>query len=167
MPNHKACTICLERLPMAQFYRNGTDRNGQISYHSQCKVCQLARKAPNPEYQRRYQKEYQARRLLCLVERRVHSWVSNHNTRARQGNIQGRLTYQGLRDKLKFAGARCEDCGLEGLESLQLDHVKPLAHGGTNWLANTDFVCVDCHRLRTVAKFPSCVDDCLGSSVEI
>jgi 5-methylcytosine-specific restriction endonuclease McrA len=36
------------------------------------------------------------------------------------------------------------------MQDLTVDHIKPLAQGGSNDLTNKQLLCIDCHREKTV-----------------
>jgi len=55
--------------------------------------------------------------------------------------------------RAKYIGGKfCEECG--SVESLELDHVVGIAHGGGGgWLSNYRLLCKSCHRKKTNADF--------------
>lgn len=58
-----------------------------------------------------------------------------------------------MRAKLFLANPLCVQCGLSGRAALatELDHIKPLVHGGTNDDENMQGLCKDCHAAKTAA----------------
>lgn len=67
------------------------------------------------------------------------------NNAARGGNG---WTWQRTRGAvLERDGYRCIECGALGVR-FEVDHIVPLAAGGTNELANLRTLCVPCHRTR-------------------
>ena len=51
-----------------------------------------------------------------------------------------------IREILKAAKQVCKQCGT--MEKLTVDHIVPLAAGGTNEASNLQFLCVDCQNKR-------------------
>ncbi|MDH3026827.1 HNH endonuclease signature motif containing protein [Gordonia alkanivorans] len=50
-------------------------------------------------------------------------------------------------------GNRCANCGANGdTTRLECDHVTNVKRGGDDSLANTQLLCVDCHRTKTAAE---------------
>lgn len=45
---------------------------------------------------------------------------------------------------------RCQACG-NGVDKLELDHIVPVAFGGSNALDNLQWLCVQCHKEKTKA----------------
>ena len=72
--------------------------------------------------------------------------ANNHNVRAHQYGAPGTITLQNVLWLYDYYGNKCVDCGTS--EDLTLDHVKPLTHGGTNWPANLQVVCMSCNHKR-------------------
>jgi 5-methylcytosine-specific restriction endonuclease McrA len=56
---------------------------------------------------------------------------------------------QRIKEKLiAMHGEKCVACGKTGVP-LTLDHIKPIALGGKNELANGQMLCIPCHNLKT------------------
>ncbi len=48
-------------------------------------------------------------------------------------------------------GAACRKCG-KGVGRLEVDHVVPLAAGGSNAELNLQLLCIDCHKLKSLKE---------------
>jgi 5-methylcytosine-specific restriction endonuclease McrA len=85
-----------------------------------------------------------------------HFEIRDGTRNLRQGNARGGYTYLGphargrgqaspeqIRARIDYYGGRCWMCGSP--EADTLDHVIPLARGGTNWPANLRPACRSCN----------------------
>lgn len=74
--------------------------------------------------------------------------------RKRYGRIEGRRG-QHLRKARLDAEPLCRLCKAKGLVRVATvpDHIKPLAHGGTDTDDNIRCICDDCHREVTAQQF--------------
>lgn len=55
------------------------------------------------------------------------------------------------RRKLKIGRtSRCSICG--AMDSLERDHIVPLAEGGSDTISNLQILCKGCHRTKTLAE---------------
>lgn len=93
-----------------------------------------------------------------LIERR---WAANnpdkikakiHRQRARRVGAEGSFSAQDVREQLKRQEGRCFWCG-RALEKYHVDHVTPLAKGGTNHPSNIVCSCPRCN-LKKSDKLP-------------
>ena len=79
--------------------------------------------------------------------------IYDHNNRARRRKAQGRLS-KGLADKLfKLQRGKCACCGKPLGDDYHLDHIMPLALGGTNTDDNIQLLTAACN-LKKHAKHP-------------
>ncbi|MFD7591709.1 HNH endonuclease [Kitasatospora sp. NPDC059812] len=54
----------------------------------------------------------------------------------------------------RAGGSHCEACGLRFLGSaIDVDHIKPIAHGGQDVDDNVQTLCRPCHKLKTRRDF--------------
>lgn len=67
------------------------------------------------------------------------------NIAARGGS--GWIWQRTKREVLERDGQRCVACGATGVR-FEVDHIVPLANGGSNELQNLRTLCVPCHRKR-------------------
>lgn len=73
-----------------------------------------------------------------------------HLGRSRRRGASGKFTPEQLRARFAFFGDRCAYCGTEG--KLSIDHVIPLARGGSNWPANLRPACLKCNSSKCDRK---------------
>ena len=77
------------------------------------------------------------------------------NSRAGRAGARGRLSAEGLRDRILESGGRCEWCAVSLVEAeFELDHVLSLKQGGAHAAANLVVSCPDCNR-RKGQKHPA------------
>ena len=77
------------------------------------------------------------------------------NSRAGRAGAKGRLSADGLRDRILESGGRCEWCAVSLVNAnFELDHVLSLKQGGANAAANLVVACPDCNR-RKGQKHPA------------
>lgn len=69
------------------------------------------------------------------------------NRRARKRNAGGYHTHLDVLDILKRQNFRCVECGksVRKRESRHVDHVMPIALGGSNWPSNLQVLCAPCN----------------------
>ncbi|MGE5595524.1 MAG: HNH endonuclease [Hyphomicrobiales bacterium] len=86
------------------------------------------------------------RATRCRVCSRLHRLPRDRrNTAARGGS--GWAWQRTRRAVLERDGHRCIACGATGVR-FEVDHVLPLANGGSNELRNLRTLCLPCHRKR-------------------
>lgn len=82
-------------------------------------------------------------RLLDFIERRGEA-VYNHRRKS-TGYISGTIKYE----VLKRARYRCELCGISADEkALEVDHILPKNHGGSNDESNFQALCYSCNSMK-------------------
>jgi len=62
---YKRCSICNDILPITNFSKNGKKVNGDIKYHSSCKICKKLRDSYLLEKKIKYKKR--AKHKTCIV----------------------------------------------------------------------------------------------------
>ena len=137
----KRCTKCGALLPLDQFHRNRSRKDGRQSL---CKPCNIERNKrwyrENPDA-RAARMDEQARRLRELRHRQVWEYLCEHP---------------------------CVDCGEDDPIVLEFDHLRDkianiskMATMKRPWsvilaeIAKCEVVCANCHRRRTVARVGS------------
>lgn len=175
----KACTKCKETKALDNFRKS--KKGDRFGLHSWCIECMRQdrrdRYRANPERDRMFSdrwkqsnsdrvREYnriawQSIDRDALNERRRERRKSNpdlyraleHNYRARKRNAEGVLTAAVIAEVFKLHGDSCLACG--ATENIQIDHVVPLALGGTNLIDNLQPLCISCNSSKGAR---SCVD---------
>jgi len=112
-------------------------------------------KALDPEYHERY---YAANRDKILEKDK--KWRKDNpeksralvrNRRSRIKKCDGRHTGQDVIDILHSQNFLCNACGIDISKKYHVDHIIPIAKGGSNWPSNLQCLCVDCN-LRKGSK---------------
>jgi 5-methylcytosine-specific restriction endonuclease McrA len=106
----------------------------------------------NRESQHAANRRYYAKNREAMVER---GKASGHRRRARKHECGGSHTAADLRAILKAQNHRCAYCRAD-LRKVQrhLDHIMPLARGGSNGPENLQYLCEPCNRSKG-AKHPT------------
>lgn len=90
-----------------------------------------------------------------IPEGALEKYAAALNSRAARAGLPGRLTADGLRDRILESGGRCEWCGVDLVNAkFELDHVLSLKQGGANAARNLVLSCPDCNR-RKGQKHPA------------
>jgi 5-methylcytosine-specific restriction endonuclease McrA len=150
-PDTRTCLACRKELPLDCYYASKTNKTGRTPT---CKECIKARskqwKRENRERavanDARWQRENKER-----VQAKGNRWRARHPYRAffvdkaRHSNSRspgGRVTAKQLAARWEYYGGRCWVCKAEATE---IDHVKPMAWGGSGWPANLRPICQPCN----------------------
>ena len=163
----KTCTKCGETKPVSEFNKRAKSRDG-LRYH--CRSCDKAMNtawaAANPDRMKAHAAKYRAlhpeRQKARKTKRRAsdpEAWreadrIYSHNRRARILATGGRLSY-GLSAKLfKLQRGKCA-CGCKQPlgDDYHMDHIMPLALGGTNTDDNIQLLRATCN-MKKNAKHP-------------
>jgi len=84
-----------------------------------------------------------------LDARLLASYTAAMNARAGAARAPGRLTVDGLRDRILESGGCCEWCGCSLVNAaFELDHILSLSRGGANKASNLVLSCPDCNRKK-------------------
>ena len=68
-----------------------------------------------------------------------------YHRKKKSGYISGSIKYE----VLKRAKSRCESCGISNREkALEVDHIIPRNHGGTNEISNLQALCYSCNAMK-------------------
>lgn len=94
---------------------------------------------------RRRNPDYEAQRRLERPE--LHR-AKNHNRRARLKAAEGSFTPEQWRQKLAQYAGRCHWCGGVITGPVHVEHVIPLARGGTNFISNVVPSCASCNAAK-------------------
>lgn len=89
--------------------------------------------------------------LQRLLQEKLDQYVAKRGERIWQhrklalGDISGTVKYE----VLKRAGTRCELCGVSNSErALEVDHILPRNHGGSDDMANLQALCYSCNAMK-------------------
>ena len=74
----------------------------------------------------------------------VESIARNHRRRALARNAPGKYTAQEWKELVDIYERKCLCCGRDDLK-LTVDHVVPLSRGGSNYIDNTQPLCISCN----------------------
>jgi 5-methylcytosine-specific restriction endonuclease McrA len=160
----KPCGKCKKTKPLTEFHKNRAMRGGLDNY---CKPC---KRMSGVQYKQRHMAEfkaYQAAYRAANRDRRIAvnkqykqdhpEWAAADNrnsSRKRRAHVKGvlciRFTKEQLRQKMEYWGNRCWMCNGPFEE---VDHVKPIARGGPEILANQRPACKPCNYSKR-AKWP-------------
>ncbi|MBZ9921665.1 HNH endonuclease [Mesorhizobium sp. BR1-1-7] len=77
------------------------------------------------------------------------------NKNAKRRNAEGKHTAQDIIDIIKRQKFKCVECGVSVRKrsNRHIDHIMPLALGGTNWPTNLQVLCPSCNQHKH-AKHP-------------
>lgn len=173
----KRCAKCGDTKPVDEFSKDSGHRDGLTSY---CKLCAVAAStkwvAANPERAKAVKAKWNAdnsekTRLRHAANYAANSEeikasvakyrvsnpkkiiIRNHNQRARKREVGGTLT-KGLVERLfKLQRGKCACCGLSLGDNYHLDHIMPLALGGSNVDSNIQLLRQKCNNQKH-AKHP-------------
>ena len=170
----RRCTKCGEVKAVSEFSKDARGRDGRRSW---CKAClcaqQRAYREANPEKIRIYDKAYREanREKECAWQKayreanrekiRIYdkAWreanpekrcATRARRNARKNGAAGQATAEQRAARQDYYGGRCYICGAP---AEAMDHVIPLARGGSNWPANLRPICRSCNSMKG-AKWP-------------
>ena len=123
--------------------------NTRASYRKHAesrKLKQIAYNHDHAEERRIKAREYRLKNLLTIRAREAEK-------NARRYAVEGSFTKEEIQSKLDYQCGNCYWCKLPHGENYQLDHIVPLAKGGTNWSYNIAISCKRCNH-RKKDKMP-------------
>jgi hypothetical protein len=111
----------------------------------------------NLELERERSREYGRTHVKEIVARNK-EWAKNNperyraimvNRYAREKNAEGSHTEQDLNEIYERLGGKCAYCGVpifwDVFRDVNVDHIRPLSKGGTNWPDNITLACKSCN----------------------
>jgi 5-methylcytosine-specific restriction endonuclease McrA len=136
------CKAAAKRLGVSHFFTGRPCQRGHVAnrYASGGKCVECAREdhakrmACRPPKQPRTHDPERAK----LIDRAIRS-----ARRARQKAAEGRFTAADIRALETRQRGKCACCGKK--RNLAVDHIVPLAKGGTNWPNNLQLLCTSCN----------------------
>lgn len=121
-------------------------REWQCAHPENVKIRNKKRKTNHPEEVKAEQKKWND----AHPENRK---ANKHKHRARLKNAEGSFTADDIKLLLKRQHGNCVVCGKNIKKKYHIDHVMPLARGGSNKPSNLQLLCPDCN-FRKNAKHP-------------
>ena len=173
----KICTKCKAEKPFTEFSNSARYKDG---VRTACKSCDAAYRAVNREKIKAYKVEYRAANREIInarqAERRqanpekFRAWDAKYynsnpekcaarkrNRRARKRSAEGKHTSADIRAIFESQRGLCANCQSKlfksGKNKFHVDHIMPLALGGSNWPSNLQCLCPSCN-LKKSAKDP-------------
>ncbi len=135
------CSKCRKKLPISEFHRSAPHKFG---VHSQCKRCGRAYWKQHAEKRHAAIKKY---REANKERVRMQRTVSKHN--CRWDVSKGRFTVAEWKGLLTSVNDTCLRCGKHASATkeghLTIDHVRPVAIGGSNRIENIQPLCRSCN----------------------
>jgi 5-methylcytosine-specific restriction endonuclease McrA len=132
----------------------------QMANRDRTRLASNGWKERNPEKVRAYSAKYWAKnKEICKAKRKA--WITpkrmsyySRLRRDRKRGAEGHCSFTQLQARIDYYGGLCWICG----DPMQaIDHVKPLAKGGTEWPANLRPICTSCNsRKRDLWPYPEC-----------
>ena len=161
----KICKDCTEDLPLENF-RKGTASNGKQYYQSYCKNCMKIRKRKeyhaNPEhYRAKKREEYWENPEDFRI--RMRDWQRNNRDKLRVVEANNKkMRRAAFVERIEFLEVwnrdkgTCQLCGkllsqetkFPDWESPTIDHIVPIAKGGTHEYANVQLTCWRCNHSK-------------------
>lgn len=136
----KQCTHCGERKAITDM---ATDRYTRDGYRTVCRQCRA-------HYDRM---RYSANRQSILSQKREYhranpgiAWAACHRARARRYGLDLTTEYLTPHDVTAQWGDKCVYCQLAPFQ--EIDHLIPVAAGGSHTLMNVLPCCKECNRLK-------------------
>ena len=165
---YKVCCKCGKmKLATTEFF----DRSKRDGLYCYCKECRSIARIDNRERNIEYQRVYYATHREQLLEKqhvynatrrdriseRSRAWkkanpdrvdFSNRTRRARKNGAEGTHTTADVQAQYERQKGRCFWCGEKVGDTYHVDHIVPLARGGSNWPENLVIACPHCNTSR-------------------
>ncbi len=166
----KVCTKCGETKPATTEYFRAS--KGRYGLRAQCKACgaeqERNRYAANKGREQERSRAYYAANKERKISRERARYATNRERetsrsraydaahpeigrarfqrrRVRELAAQGAHTPQDIKDQYKRQKGCCYWCGVKVGRTYHVDHIVPLARGGTNWPENIVIACPTCN----------------------
>lgn len=151
------CIECLEERTESGLFAEQRRLTASAHYYANKEKCS----ARSIDWARRNRDKVNARRNEWFREnyRELHdknkeAWaVVGRNRRCRLSGAGGRHTKQQIKEMLEAQDFRCNYCKIFCKYSYHVDHVKPVAKGGTNDISNIQILCATCNQVKG-SKYP-------------
>lgn len=144
----KCCHRCQVTQPLGEFQKGARFRDGLQPW---CKSCFKEVRATRYRTQRQHTLEQNKDWALRNPERRrALNVVKSNNRRARLATASGFASADQVAARRAMYGSRCWMCDAES--ATDMDHVIPLADGGSNWASNLRPACRSCNASKGARK---------------
>lgn len=163
---HKACKVCLgakhkvwrERNAEAQFeyHRQYYQANRERHLESKRQYREANREKVLESTRRTYRKrrgKYLQDKKRYVAENREKLRTHWRNMRALRMNAPGKHTEQEIEQLYEDQEGRCGYCGITLHGEYQVEHIRPLARGGSNDIDNLVCACVECNQTKHTSTF--------------
>jgi hypothetical protein len=179
LPELRTCNTCNVAQPLINFHKNIKCKNGILP---RCKSCRKIADAPYVQAHSE-KNRINARKWREInterADKRAREWALKHpekikanrdrfrstehgklsdqsnvrNRRARQRGAEGRHTPKDIAALLKIQRMKCANCTTTLKYGHHVDHIMPLALGGSNEKSNLQILCPTCN-MRKSKKHP-------------
>lgn len=143
IPSEKSCSRCQSTLQASCFGLSKQTPDGLRSY---CKPCEVA--WAKEKYWRNIEasrKSAMARYFVDVEKSRASGRVNASIRRARISGAGGTHTKADVEKILRLQRCKCSVCGCSVKKLYHVDHIIPLAKGGTSWPWNLQILCPTCN----------------------
>jgi 5-methylcytosine-specific restriction endonuclease McrA len=113
-------------------------RNYRVANRDALQAARRARYAANPEQERLANLRWSAANPEAQR-------IFKHTRRARERNAGGVWTAEDIDRIGRAQKGKCASCGKRIKKHFHVDHIQPLAKGGTNWPNNLQLLCPPCN----------------------
>lgn len=163
----KICFKCGVEKYLADFYKHSRMADGHLNKCKECTKKDTAEnRIKNEEYYRVYEKNRMnmPHRIAARKEYQKNNrdkarkynkkWSDNNkesvranvmNRRARKRGADGSYCAKDIREKMSAHKGKCAMCKTGIKKNFHVDHIIPLAIGGTNWPSNLQLLCANCN----------------------
>jgi 5-methylcytosine-specific restriction endonuclease McrA len=161
----KTCNKCKLQKLFTEFHTKTASKDG---YQAKCKQCfketNLIWYRKNKEKRLQTSKEWydnnknrKKETQKQWTEKNLEKYlagcrVRRNRRRCRELNAEGYFSVKDVKRIYEMQRCKCAGCGVK-LKKYHVDHIIPLALGGTNWANNLQILCVGCN-LSKHAKHP-------------
>lgn len=153
----RSCVVCINERAMERYSANPEAHHERsrewekINIERARELCRIRLAKYRKEDPDRFREYSRARRESKPEEHRN----NNRNRKARIRGAGGKHTVDDVEQILKLQNYRCAECGtsVRKRENRHIDHIMPIALGGSNWPSNLQVLCPPCN-LHKAAKDP-------------